>query len=80
MKTMPLSCQGGIRDAMVVNNFAEFGDDDRSCDTDVGGDRERVAGVVVDPAQDLDVGPVGQPPMGEVGLPSLLGCSAANRM
>jgi len=36
------------------------------------GERDRVAGVVVDPAQDLDVGVVGESPVGEVGLPALI--------
>jgi hypothetical protein len=39
----------------------------------VRGDGERVAGVVVDPAQDLHMGSVGEPPLGEVGLPALVG-------
>ena len=33
---------------------------------------EQVARVVVEPVQDLDLGPVGQAPMGEVGLPQLV--------
>jgi hypothetical protein len=39
----------------------------------VGGDRESVAGVVVDPVQDFDVGVIGEPPVGEVGLPAFVG-------
>ena len=39
----------------------------------VGGDRQGVAGVVVEPAEDLDVGAVGEAPVGEVGLPGLVG-------
>jgi hypothetical protein len=34
---------------------------------------EGVAGVVVDPAQNLYMGAVGQPPVGEVGLPAFVG-------
>ena len=34
---------------------------------------ERVAGVVVEPGQDLDVGAVGEAVVGEVGLPALVG-------
>ena len=54
---------------MGGTGFAEFSQDDRAGDAAVRGDRERVAGVVVDPVEDLDVGAVGQPPVGEVGLP-----------
>ncbi|WP_264033155.1 hypothetical protein, partial [Mycobacterium fragae] len=32
-----------------------------------------VAGVVIDPAQDLGVGAIGEPPVGEVGLPAFIG-------
>ena len=35
--------------------------------------RERVAGVVVEPGEDLDVGAVGEAVVGEVGLPALVG-------
>ena len=42
-------------------------------DAAVGGDRQGVAGVVVDDAQDLCVGAVGQAVVGEVGLPALVG-------
>jgi hypothetical protein len=43
-----------------------------SGDGPVGGDRECVAGVVVEPGEDLDVGPVGEAVVGEVGLPGLV--------
>ena len=36
------------------------------------GDRECVAGVVVEPVEDLDVGAIGKPPVGEVGLPAFI--------
>ena len=39
----------------------------------VGGDRQGVAGVVVEPGEDLDVGAVGEAVVGEVGLPALVG-------
>jgi hypothetical protein len=39
----------------------------------VGGDAEGVAGVVVEPGEDLGVGAVGEGPVGEVGLPALVG-------
>jgi hypothetical protein len=35
---------------------------------------EQVAGVVVEPADDLDLAAIGEPPVGEVGLPALVGC------
>ena len=42
---------------------------------------QRVAGVVVEPGEDLDVGAVGEAVVGEVGLASIsLGCSAWKRM
>jgi hypothetical protein len=55
------------------NSFAELGQHDWSGDAAMRGDRERVAGMVVDPVEDLDVGVIGQPPVGEVGLPALVG-------
>jgi hypothetical protein len=39
----------------------------------VGGDREGLTGVVVNPVENLDMGAVVQPPMGEVGLPTFVG-------
>ena len=39
----------------------------------MGGDGERVAGVVVEPGDDLGVGAVGEAPVGEVGLPGFVG-------
>ena len=44
----------------------------RAGDTAVGGDRDGVAGVVVEPAEDLDVAAVGEAVVGEVGLPRLV--------
>ena len=38
-----------------------------------GGDGDGVAGVVVDEVEDLYVGAVGQPPVGEFGLPAFVG-------
>ena len=40
----------------VVNGFSEVVQDDGAGDAAVGGDREGVAGVVVEPDQDLDMG------------------------
>jgi hypothetical protein len=53
-------------DAAGGNSFAEFGQHDGAGDAAVGGDRQCVAGVVVDPAEDLDVGAIGEPPVGDV--------------
>ena len=39
----------------------------------VGGAGQQVSGVVVEPVEDLDVGAVGQLPVGEVGLPAFVG-------
>jgi hypothetical protein len=58
---------------MCGNGFLERVQDNRSGDAAVGGDRERVAGVVVEPGQDFGVGRVGEPPVGEVGLPAFVG-------
>ena len=58
---------GGIRLCGIVSRTMVAGD------AAVGGDRERVAGVVVEPGQDLGVGAVGEPPVGEVGLPAFVG-------
>ena len=58
---------------MGGTGFAEGGTHDRAGDAAVGGDRQRVAGVVVDPAQDFGVGVIGEPPVGEVGLPAFVG-------
>ena len=49
------------------------GQNDGAGDAAVRGDRQGVAGVVVDEAQDLHVGFIGEPPVGEVGLPALVG-------
>src|SRR5882757_7518820 len=58
---------------MSSTGFAERTSDDGAGDAAVRGDGERVAGVVVDPAQDLHMGSVGEPPVGEVGLPAFVG-------
>ena len=58
---------------MVGNGVAEFGKDDGAGDAHVCGDGQGVAGVVVDPAQDFGVGVISEPPVGEVGLPALIG-------
>jgi hypothetical protein len=65
--------KGGVWDAMGSNGIEQIGDDDGAGDAGARGDRECVAGVVVNPIEDLDVGEVGEPPVGEVGLPAFVG-------
>ena len=50
----------------------ERGDDDRAGHPRVAGDAEGVAGVVVEPGEDLGVGAVGESPVGEIGLPGFV--------
>ena len=68
----PVVSQRRGRDTVCFQGVREGVDDDGTGDSAVGGDRDRVAGVVIEPAQDLDVGAVGEPPVGEVGLPALV--------
>ena len=65
--------EGGCRDAMAVSGFGEFCQDDGGGDAAVCGHGDGVAGVVVDPAEDFDVGAAGEAPVGEVGLPAFVG-------
>jgi len=63
---------------VCCNGFAELGQHDRAGDPVVGGNRQGVARVVVEPGLDLGVGAgttVGsaEPVVGEVGLPALVG-------
>jgi hypothetical protein len=51
----------------------------RAGDPRMGGDREGVAGVVIEPGQDLCVIAGGERVVGEVGLPHLVGLSAWKR-
>ena len=65
--------EGGVWDAMLLCGFGEFGQDYGCGDAPVCGDGDGVAGVVVDPAEDFDVGAAGEAPVGEVGLPAFVG-------
>ncbi len=65
--------EGGGGRAVGVDCGQEGGDDVVAGDRVVGGAGQQVAGVVVEPVQDLDVGAVGEAPVGEVGLPGLVG-------
>ena len=61
------------RGAVAGDEAQERADDGRPGDPGVGGARQQQPGVVVEPVQDLHVGAVCQVPMGEVGLPALVG-------
>jgi hypothetical protein len=65
--------QRGGRNAMGGTGFAEGGTHDRAGDAAVGGDREGIAGVVVEAVEDLDMAAISKPPVGEVGLPAFVG-------
>lgn len=65
--------QRGGRDAVRVGGSQERGDDVVAGDRVVCGAGQQVAGVVIEPVQDLHVGAVGEVPVGEVGLPGLVG-------
>ena len=65
--------QGRRRWPVPVDGGAEGVDDDRAGDPEVGGERQGVAGVVVEPGQDLGCRPGGERVVGEVGLPHLVG-------
>jgi hypothetical protein len=74
----PVVGQCGGRHTVGFQGLRECVDDDRAGDSTVGGDRQGVAGVVVEPAQDLHIlaGPTvgtGELVVGEVGLPRLVG-------
>ena len=74
----PVVGEGGGRDAVLCCGFAERGDHDRGADPVVSRYLQGVAGVVVEPADDLYLGPglavrLGEPVVREVGLPALVG-------
>ena len=73
VNTRPLSVKVENGIPWSVDGVAEGGHDGGSGDGLVGGDRQGVAGVVVEPGEDLDVGAVGEAVVGEVGLPGLVG-------
>jgi len=60
------------RKPLVGARVEEGVDHDGAGDVVVGGDGEGVAGVVIEPGEDLGVGAIGQAPMGEVALPALI--------
>ena len=72
----PVVGQRGGGDAVLTCGFAEGGGHDGGGDRPVGGDVQGVAGVVVEPGDDLDAfgepACVGEGVVGEVGLPGLV--------
>ena len=64
--------QGAGRRAVIADNVQENSDDIVAGDRVVGGRAQQVAGVVIQPVENFCVGPVGQAPVGEVGLPHLV--------
>jgi hypothetical protein len=63
----------GGRPAVGVAGCGERGHHVVAADPPEDGAGEQVAGVVVEPGADLDLAPVGQAPVGEIGLPQLVG-------
>ncbi len=72
MKTMPLSVRVDAGMPWVVTVCRKVVAT-ISAVTGVGGDGQGVAGVVVEPGEDLDVAVVSQAVVGEVALPGLVG-------
>jgi hypothetical protein len=75
---MPLSVSVELGDAVFGDRLAEAGDHQGTGDGTVDSDAQGVAGTVVEPGQDLDVGTrfgvgTGQAVVGDVGLPALVG-------
>lgn len=68
----PVVRQRGCWDAVLAGEREKGIDDIVPSDAREGAAVEEVAGVVVEPVQDLDVGAVAQVPVGEVGLPGLV--------
>jgi hypothetical protein len=64
--------QGRGRDAVHPARSAEGQQHDRPGNPGMGGDGQGVAGVVIEPGQDLGVRAVGERVVGEVGLPALV--------
>ena len=74
----PVIGQGRSRDPMSSNGLSEGGEHDWAGHPGVRGDRQGIAGAVIEPGQDLAVRAegvvgVGEPIVGEVRLPALVG-------
>ena len=65
--------EGGGGPAISIAGGGERGDHVIAGDPPEGGAGEQVPGMVVEPADDLDLAPVGEAPVREVGLPDLVG-------
>ena len=72
VKTMPLSVRVEAGTPCSPARCAEGHQHDRPGDPGMGGDGQGVAGVVIEPGQDLGVRAVGERVVGEVGLPALV--------
>ena len=73
VNTMPLSVRVDSGMPWVVAGSGKAATTIGSGDAVVGGDRQGVAGVVVEPGEDFDVGAIGEAVVGEVGLPGFVG-------
>jgi hypothetical protein len=69
---MPLSVNVEAGTPCLGDRGAELVEHDRPGDTVMGADSQRVAGVVIEPAQDLDICAGREAVVGEVGLPGLV--------
>jgi hypothetical protein len=65
--------EGGLWQAVTLGGGQEGSDHGLAGDPSVGQGGEQVAGVVIQPVDDLHASAVGQLPVGEVGLPALVG-------
>ncbi|KQT02049.1 hypothetical protein ASG23_01380 [Cellulomonas sp. Leaf395] len=72
-KTVPLSDSTAAGIALSLIAGPERGHDVVPAEPVVGGAGQYEPGVVVDEGQDVGVGAVGEPDVGEVGLPRLVG-------
>ena len=68
----PVVSENRGRISLFRGGLVERCDDEVARHAFVGGDREGVAGVVIEPDQDLGVGPVGESVVSEIGLPGLV--------
>ena len=73
VNTMPLSVNVDAGAPCLLDGVRKVSTTIGAGDAQVGGDGQGVAGVIVEPGQDLDVGDVGEAVVGEVGLPHLVG-------
>lgn len=72
--------QRGRWQAVVVNVVAESIDHNLAGDAGVGVQGEQISGVVIEPVDDFNISPIGEAPMGEIWLTTLVGCPAWKRM